>query len=187
MVELLSRTIIKKYTCSFIPLCGFTSRLDFNKVNHRCIQQGLPSTSYALVTMPSLGLQKCTADMASLFMEFIVYCRETCIRCPLYVRQYERKGLEDTVLAQIGDMSPFPSIWEETESKTDDRQQYMNITFLSIWEGTLEYSSQHLPPRRSRRATCELSFSKTFEDVKLWIALTKKRHNLLRKYVEFCS
>lgn len=113
--------------------CGFTSRLDFNKVNHRYSQQGLPSTSYALVTMPSLGLQKCTADMASLFMEFIVYCRETCIRCPLYVRQYERKGLEDTVLAQIGDMSPFPSIWEETESKTDDWQQYMNITFSSIW------------------------------------------------------
>lgn len=54
MVELLSRTIIKKeYTCSFIPLCGFTSTLGFNKVNHGYIQQGLPSTSYTLVTAES--------------------------------------------------------------------------------------------------------------------------------------
>lgn len=111
----------------------------------------------------------------------------TCIRCPLYVRQYERKGLEDTVFAQIGNMSPFPSIWEETESKTDDGQWHMNINFSSIWEGTLEYSSQHLPSGRARRASCELSFSKTFEDVKLWITLRKKRHISLRKHVEFCS
>lgn len=49
----------------------------------------------------------------------------------------------------------------------------MNMPFSSTWEGILEYSSQHLHSKRARRATYELSFFKTFKDVRLKIALIK--------------
>lgn len=129
LAELLSRTFIKEeHTCSFIPLCGLTSRFYFNKVNHGCIQQGLSSTSYVLVTMLSLEWPKWTADVASSFMELIVYWgRQTLIQWKLLgVRDQWglwARGVEDTVLAQVGDVSPFSYIWEVIESKTDDGQQ----------------------------------------------------------------
>lgn len=155
LTELLSRTVIREeHTCSSIPLRGLTSRFYFNKVHHGCIRQGLSSTSYVLVSVRSLGLQKWTADMASSLMElFISWGRQTltqstCMRCPWPVRIMDR-GLEDTVLVQEGDVSPFSSVWEGTESKTKDGQRYMNVPFSFIWEGSLEYSSQHFPPRRA--------------------------------------
>lgn len=61
-------------------------------------------------------------------------------------------GLEDTDLAQIEDVSPFSS----------------------TWEGSLEYSRQHLASRRGKRTTYELSFSKTFETVRLKMVLKEE-------------
>lgn len=56
LAELLSRTVIREeHTCSSIPLRGLTSRFYFNKIHHGCIQQGLSSTSYVLVSVQSLG------------------------------------------------------------------------------------------------------------------------------------
>lgn len=86
---------------------------------------------------------------------------------------------EDTVLAQIEDVSPFSPIQERTESKTHDGQQQMDIPFSSTWEQTREYSRQHLPPRRARRASCELNFFQTVEDVRLRKALKEEEIDFL--------
>lgn len=69
--------IVKNYhqrihTLLYFPMCVYF-KIQFNKIKHRCMQQGLSSTSYALVAVTRLGLQKWTAVMASSFMELNVY------------------------------------------------------------------------------------------------------------------